>query len=251
METMIAVLVHPRKSYSLQKCLDALMPLRNDKTKLYLNIQFDWGKWDTEFLGDAVGDYFDEWAWDSSVQAQPKYSQDPARLAPIVIGRNMALNAARNLGAKSLLFVDSDVIVPPNTLEVLKSLDSQLCGGVVPGRGAHSEARYVFGLRYTAERAGHPIVVCNHGTMGMCLIGDKILNSPAQFRYGLSFGYWVKIKRSKPFTNAAEDPLFAEDVEMMGITKGWTIATDLIAEHLDDPNDPLTEQSAAPTYITT
>lgn len=245
---VVATICHPRKVYSLEQCNEAVRALTFPDKKLYLNYQRHYldvaPRWAKERYDDV-----DSWQWDSTWHKGPKYDQDQARLDPIVMARNMCLAYARVNDASHILFVDSDVIVPPDSIEKLISVEWDIAGGVVNGRGVHNEAKYIFGLRYSATVKGVPVTVCNHGTMGFVLISSRAFNY-VSFRTGYSTNFWASTGKSKPYGKGSEDPLFAEDVEFLGGAKknGWLIRHDLVAQHIDDPSNPLTQEGVSPTY---
>lgn len=162
----------------------------------------------------------DVWSMASSWKEEPKFDQDQRRLDSICIARNMARNYAMRKEASHLLFVDSDVIVRPDGLERLLALNRPLCGGFVPGRGAHGHVHYIFGKQVLVpSKPG--VIECDHGTMGYCLIRRDLLSTLA-FRYGAS--------RTNPRTGLSEDPAFAEDAVLNGFGRWW-IDKQTVAEH--------------------
>ena len=247
-KVMVATNICERKIYSLQY-IPKLNELTYSDKVFYLNAQ-DETEDGLNRLWDMGENWLvDSWRWDSTWHKKPEFNQDQARLEPIVFARNMALAAARRINADYILFVDSDVVVPNNSIEKLLELKKPLCGGVVPGRGAHSKEEYIFGVRAQMNIGTKdnpiPVTICNHGTMGFCLIHKSIFNV-ISFRTGYSINYW---KRPKPYTDwAAEDPLFCEDSEAIVRHGGFHVRMDLRAEHYDDPDDPLTAATAAPEY---
>lgn len=183
----------------------------------------------------------DYWSvFHSTWMTTPRYDQDAARFMPIARGRNMALDWAivqtmLNLDVSHLLFVDSDVRPHPRGLERLLALDKPLCGGLVPGRGAHSQARYVFGEK---ERNG-PILRCDHGTSGYLLIHRSIFEV-LRFRAGPC------VYQREVFL--CDDPAYATDAVHYGLADGWYIDTRATADHVDDPDHPLTLEGAINDY---
>lgn len=134
--------------------------------------------------GTSIPVDVDIWSWESTWRQRPTYDQDQRRLDAIVIARNMARAYMLRTDATHLLFIDADVIVSPDGLQKLLALDHPVCGGLVPGRGAHGHAYYVFGPRRSVP--DHPEVIeCSHGTCGYMLIRRDVLSTLA-FRFGAS-----------------------------------------------------------------
>lgn len=252
MTVVVATIAAQRKDYSLEQCLDALNALTCSDKIIYLNYQGSPAGKEEEQAFDCIkgkAGHLDIWQWSSSWQDKPKYNQDPARLTPIILARNMALEFAVAKKASHILFVDSDVIVPPDSIEKLLEVKASVCGGVVPGRGAHSHASYIFGERMSANVNNIPVTRCNHGTMGFCMIHESVF-SRIRFRSGGFNGYWnwKRFSKSRAGEFGSEDPIYAEDAEAAMLSTGWIIRRDLVAQHLDNPLDPLTDSTAAPTY---
>jgi hypothetical protein len=175
----------------------------------------------------------DMWEVASTWQNAPAYDQDQARLEPICIARNMARAYAIATGATHLLFVDADVVVHPDGLERLLALDVPLCGGYVPGRGAHNHTYYVFGERARIDN----LIYCKHGTLGYCLI-RRDLFEVLPFRHG---PHPLPAYRH---VHLSEDPAFAADAEIYYGAE-WVIDMNCTAEHIDNPAEPLTLDRAA------
>jgi len=165
---------------------------------------------------------------------KPKYDQDQARLIGIVRARNEARAFALHNDASHILFVDADVIIKPDGLKRLLDLDRPLCGGLVPGRGAHSHVDYEFWPQFEVpDRPG--VWEVGHGTCGYCLIRRDLFSTLA-FRFGAS--------RENPETALSEDPAYASDAYLNGFGRWW-IDHSITAEHLDDPGNPLTGEGAS------
>lgn len=236
---LAATLISDRKFYSWPVALGYLTrePLVD---MIYINIQTsNKPLYDPVIAAlDASGKRYAVDFWDishSSYRQVPQYDQDQARLAPICIGRNMAVDVALWPEFTHLLFVDSDVRPHPSGLSRLIGLDKPLVGGLVPGRGAHSGVSYVFG---EIERHGN-VIKCAHGTMGYCLI-QRRLYEVLRFRYGPH-----PIKRE---TWLSEDPCFAADAATFGLADGWYIDRLATADHVDNPDAPLTLEGAHNGY---
>jgi glycosyltransferase involved in cell wall biosynthesis len=182
---------------------------------------------------------FDYWNVTSSWRPRQKYDQDNGvRLYPIITARNMAIDYALHRQADWLFFVDSDVIVPPDSLTKLLALGRPLVGGLVPGRGAHSHVNYVFGQWDATDE----VLITKHGTMGCCLI-HKDLFQFIRFRQGphpIRKEVWL-----------SEDPCYAADAEYAGRANAWYIHTGVVCGHIDNPDHPLTGDGAINDYEVT
>jgi hypothetical protein len=212
--------------------------------KIYVNVQ-------TQNLTDYLPIYnylrdsgkpfnIDYWWVTSDWIQAPEYDQDSKRFMPIAMGRNMALDWAivqcmLNQDTSHLLFVDSDVRPHRGGLQHLLDLQKPLTGGLVPGRGVHSSARYVFGVK---EDNG-TIVRCEHGTSGYLLIERNIFEV-LRFRVGPSLRNRSDI--------LCDDPAYSVDAQVYGYTDGWYIDRRASADHVDDPNHPLTADQAINGY---
>lgn len=181
----------------------------------------------------------DSWWFQSSWLGRPKYDQDTARFIPIVRGRNMALQWALTQvmmysTITHLLFVDSDVRPHKGGLEHLLALNKPLCGGFVPGRGAHSHVHYVFGV----QDDNGTVVRCAHGTSGYLLLARTLF--PYQvFRWG---------PHPTKGTILCDDPAYAADAVYHNLADGWYIDRRATADHVDDPEHPLTLKEAINDY---
>jgi hypothetical protein len=232
-----SICVYDQKLYSLMQCIAAL---KDQVSRLYLNIQTSDPLLYSEVLQycHQQGTEYDVWNVQFSTwRPARRFDQDnKARLAPIIMARNMAIDYATAVGADHLLFVDSDVIIPSGSVIRLIGANRPIVGGVVPGRGVHRHARYIFGEIEPVESS---LIRCTHGTCGFVLLQQSVF-SHLRFRHG-----------PHPDSNAgdlAEDPCYAADAKKLGLSDGWYIRTDLLAEHLDDPHAPLTEAGAINDY---
>jgi len=177
----------------------------------------------------------DTWSRDSTWAKRSQRDQDSTRLEPICVARNMAMSFAIASGASHLFFVDADVVVDPYTLQRLLAHNVPLISALVPGRGAHNHAEYVFGERW---RKGD-LLSCAHATLGCTLIRrDAFVCTP--FRWGAH-----PIHRD---VSLSEDPCFGADLEVhQGIE--WLVDTSIRVQHLDDPVRPLTMSEADNSYL--
>lgn len=213
--------------------------------KIYVNIQTqDPTRYErvVDFL-QVCGKPFnvDCWWVDSDWAALPAYDQDTARFMPIATGRNMALDWAivqtmLNQTVSHLLFVDSDVRPHRGGLQHLLNLEKPLCGGLVPGRGVHSAVKYVFGKKGQEGT----VIRCEHGTSGYLLIHRSIFEVQ-RFRVGPC------VYKREIFL--CDDPAYATDAFAHGLTDAWYIDTRAAADHVDDPDHPLTLNEAINDYL--
>jgi hypothetical protein len=130
-----------------------------------------------------------------------------------------------------LFFVDSDVLIPENTMELLfESNDYKLKSGLVHGRGSHQGAEYVFNRLGTEG----DWTKCEYSTCGFTAIHREIFRR-------------VRFKWGEPFEGGAlcsEDPLYGADVRhLYGIN--WMVNSKLQAQHIDNPSQPLTNDQAS------
>ena len=116
--------------------------------------------------------------WDETPR---QFDQDQGyRLPRIVTARNMCIDFAIKHDYDWLFFVDSDVLIPENTMELLfESNDFKLKSGLVHGRGAHSGAQYVFNRLGTEGDWTKRSVECQCHSKGMTqILKPDILQCP-------------------------------------------------------------------------
>jgi hypothetical protein len=235
---VVATLLCDLKAASAFVGPPAMLRLEGDCT-FYVNIETEhrtgWAA-SREWMAASGRPFaWDIWSRSSSWSVRSERDQDSSRLEPICVARNMARAYALATGATHLLFVDADVVVKPDGLQRLLALKVPLCGGLVPGRGAHAgRAVYVFGER---SRSGS-LINCAHGTLGYCLI-RRDLFEVVPFRWGPH-----PIERG---VMLSEDPAFAADAQLHYGAE-WIIDTTVTAEHVDDPAKPLTWDQASNEY---
>lgn len=153
--------------------------------------------------------------------AAPTFDQDQARLKYIVCARNLAIDFAMDFGAEWLFFVDADVVPEPGGLKLLLESGHKLCGGLVPGRGAHSGARYAFNV----ERESPSEIICSHGTCGYMLIHRDIF-SVLRFRYGPHIKYRQVM--------LSEDPAYCADAKVLGLVEHFVVLKGAAARHVGE-----------------
>ena len=189
--------------------------------------------------------YIDQWYVHQSFPSKSspwrpiaRFDQDQSRLVPITTARNMCIDFAMVMQASHLLFVDADVIPPKDVIPKLLELDHPIVGGLVPGRGAHRNFKYVFGeiSRMELDRGDIkvPIIVCSHGTCGLMMIKREVFER-LRFRYGPGFA------EDGHREELSEDPAYCYDANKLGFGNMW-IREDVVAEHLGDLKDNETAQ---------
>lgn len=127
--------------------------------------------------------WYDFWHYQSNWLKKPEFDQDQARLVPIVRGRNDAIECALDVGAEYLMFVDSDMVIPPYTISKLIAHNKPMVGGYVPGRNEHSNVHYIFGNVGGIKDLGNGLKECDHGNIGFVLIHKSVF-STLKFRRG-------------------------------------------------------------------
>ena len=178
-------------------------------------------------------DAYDVWTWQSSWRLERTKDQDQGyRLPPICIARNMVREFALAMDAAAVLYVDSDVLVPKNALRELWETEFPIVGGIVPGRGCHSHVNYL-GSPGAFRSLGENLAETDFSTAGFLLVRREVFER-VNWRWG-----WDDRGRGPH----SEDPLFGYETRQLGIP--WRVRTDLVAEHLDNPDRPLTEDETA------
>lgn len=168
----------------------------------------------------------DTWCWSQLAGKEfwrkaPKYDQDQARLTGIVTARNMCIDYAILTGASHLLFIDADVIPPSDIIPKLLELARPLVGGLVPGRGCHSNLRYLFGVQVNGTtNSGINYTEVDYGTCGCMMITREVF-SGLRFRHTLENG------------GMSEDPAYCKDVKTLFNTRMY-LRTDVICQHMGE-----------------
>lgn len=225
---LTAVICCDFKDYSLDKCLESIKKAGFEDVLLNYEIN---SKTEVVKLFDYAK-HLQSWSLFESKSQDRQFDQDQGyRLPRIVTARNMCIDFAIKHNYDWLFFVDSDVLIPENTMELLfESNDFKLKSGLVHGRGAHSGAQYVFNRLGTEG----DWTKCEYSTCGFTAIHRDIFRR-------------VRFKWGEPFEGGAlcsEDPLYGADVRhLYGIN--WMVNTKLQAEHIDNPNHPLTNDQAS------
>ena len=228
MKILTAVICCDFKNYSLNECLNYIKKAGFED--ILLNYEID----DSNNLVPPGLPYhsIQMWSLIESRQQRRQFDQDQAyRLPRIVTARNMCIDFAIKHDYDWLFFVDSDVLIPTNTKELLfESSNYKLKSGLVHGRGSHSGAQYVFNRLGTEG----DWTKCEYSTCGFTAIHRDIFRR-------------VRFKWGEPFEGGAlcsEDPLYGADVRhLYGIN--WMVNIKLQAQHIDHPERPLTNDQAS------
>ena len=102
---------------------------------------------------------------------------------PIDISRNIAVSKALQLKAKFLLFIDSDIIVFPDSLEQLLAARRPFVSGIYRGRGpphnivANLDDKPI--MDHQVADPNNPLTVVDDCGMGFCLIDTRVLKNLA------------------------------------------------------------------------
>ena len=224
---LTAVICCDFKNYSLDECIDSIKKAGFEN--VLINYETDSEAYPTELLS---ANHFQVWSINEWLEPNRQFDQDQGyRLPRIVTARNMCIDFAIKHDYDWLFFVDSDVLIPTNTMELLfESNDYKLKSGLVHGRGSHQGAEYVFN-RLAVEGDW---TKCEYSTCGFTAIHRDIFRR-------------VRFKWGEPFDGGAlcsEDPLYGADVRhLYGIN--WMVNSKLQAQHIDNPSQPLTNDQAS------
>jgi hypothetical protein len=174
----------------------------------------------------------DLWSWETAAgvswRKRPKFDQDQARLASIVCARNMCIEFAMQTGASHLLFIDGDIIPPPDIIPKLLEVDRPAVGGLVYGRGVHSRCPYIFGerRRWSQGNPPYPLVEVAHGSIGFTMFTREVFDA-IRTRWGTAH------YPGKPPETVSEDPAYQADVLLRFGAWMW-IRLDVVGKHVGD-----------------
>lgn len=171
--------------------------------------------------------WYDIWNYESNWHKKPQFDQDQARLVPIVRGRNDSIECALDVGAEYILFVDSDMVIPQNTITKLMSHNKPMVGGFVKGRNDHKEASYIFGNERGTLDLPNDLVECDHGNIGFVLIKKEVFEV-LKFRRGRS---------QRKGNLQSDDPNYCEDAEILGYGR-HVVDKSVKVEHIDETQIP-------------
>lgn len=194
-KVLIACLHCERKAHNQLIPHESMVNQTYQNKVVYYNIEVPKGKEAFIPLADVIGAseakgidiHTDCWEFDSTWWRKPEYDQDQQRLVPICMARNMCIEAALGLGCEYLMFIDSDMTCPPDTLErfieTANKYSRPIVFGHVQGRNDHKHAEYVFGGKHGLFELGDGVVELHHGNIGFALIHRSVFEK-LRFRHG-------------------------------------------------------------------
>ena len=228
---LTAVICCDFKNYSLDECIDSIKKAGFD------DVLLNYESSDNELPNNKkllllLPENLQVWQISEFGESDRQFDQDQGyRLPRIVTARNMCIDYAIKHDYDWLFFVDSDVLIPTNTMELLfESNDYKLKSGLVHGRGSHQGAQYVFN-RLGVEGDW---TKCEYSTCGFTAIHRDIFRR-------------VRFKWGEPFEGGAlcsEDPLYGADVRHL-YNINWMVNSKLQAQHIDNPSQPLTNDQVS------
>ena len=226
-KVLVCVLHCDRKYHNRMIPLESITLLDYPNYEVYYNIETkdkdNWKDLITASYPRLPKLYYDFWNYESNWWKKPEFDQDQARLVPIVRGRNDAIECALDVGAEYILFVDSDMVIPQNTIKKLMSHNKPMVGGFVKGRNDHKEASYIFGNERGTVDLPNDLVECDHGNIGFVLIKKEVFEV-LKFRRG----------RSQTKGNLqSDDPNYCEDAEILGYGR-HVVDKSVKVEHIDE-----------------
>jgi len=225
MKILAAVICCDYKKASLNECLNSIKEA--GITDVLLNYEGE--KLPTELEG-SLFNHIQLWSASGAGLYERKYDQDQAaRLSRICIARNMCLDFAQSGGFDWILFVDSDVLIPQNAMELFTDTKPyQIRSGIVPGRGVHSHVFYIFHLK---EQYQDGWLKAGHFTCGFMAIKKEVF-------WKLRFR-WGEPVNGGPV--ASEDPLFGDDAKNI-LNVEWYGFRGTVARHVGElKNDEVSQ----------
>lgn len=247
MKTLVSVIVAGHKLYSFAQCVNAIN-LLNGECDVHFCIEkpFSNNNVELKLINDSINlivdllhkqraFFIDYFSFDSTFRTKRSGTQDNTyRLPRIVTCRNFAISFAYDGRYDKILFVDSDVIVPRNTLEDLIALDMPIVGGIIPGRGKHGHVQYIFDKVLETDE----YIKAGNGSCG-CMMIDREVFSRLYFRYGDSN---LLNKDSLECKNDdgsfSEDPCYCHDAIALNLADAMYLSKKVICQHLDNPSEP-------------
>lgn len=239
---LTVTLLCDRKAASQLTAVSRLLELDHDDYEIYLNIESENFEENFKPLIEAIKKsgkkvHMDIWQCRSTWAKKPEFDQDQARLNPIMTARNMSIQAAQALGATHILQVDADVVIPKDSIQRLLAIGRPLVGGRVPGRGVHSTIWY--GKNATSDLTPNlpdHLIEMEYCTCGFALI-ERELFDLLKYRSGPH--------NTVKSAMLSEDPAFGTDAHDVWGFDWWTVDKTLVAEHQDDPDNPLTAKGVS------
>lgn len=226
MKILFAVICCEYKNYSLKQCFDAIK-LAAPNADLLINYEVSYYGQDVRLPSGFT--HYQGWGYFGDGKNERKFDQDQgSRLTPICIARNMVMDYAQQGNYDWLIFVDSDIIVPDNVLNILENPDFiSLRSGVIPGRGIHSNVTY---SGTQPQDLGDGWIKSDYFSCGLLAIPKQIFWR-TRFRWGMP---------QESDIVASEDPIFGSDCRHLGY--GWFCKKDVICQHVGELRDGETSQ---------
>jgi hypothetical protein len=226
-KVLVCVLHCDRKHHNRLVPVKSIAALDYDNFEVYYNIETkepdDWKDLIAFSHPIMPKVHYDFWNYQSNWWKKPQFDQDQARLVPIVRGRNDSIECALDVGAEYILFVDSDMIIPANTITKLMSHNKPMVGGFVKGRNDHKSASYIFGNERGTKDLPNDLVECDHGNIGFVLIKKEVFEV-LKFRRGRS---------QRKGHLQSDDPNYCEDAEILGYGR-HVVDKSVKVEHIDE-----------------
>ncbi len=242
-----AVIACNHKAYSLERVINNNLALESPpgvELLHYVNLELGPAHAMRPEVGPVYtcrdGFTLDIWHWETSWREGRRRDQDEGyRLPRICMGYNMAVEYARHQQADAILHIDSDVVVPQNSAVELwdvfqRHAEINVISGLVPGRGCHSHVQYTGSTGLKNSGLEPWLKFTDYATCGFVMVRHPVFWS-IPWRWGRVPG---------DLTLHSVDPLFGHDTRQLGFGP-WYVHTRLLAEHLDDPERPLTSKETS------
>ena len=226
-KVLVCVLHCDRKAHNALIPLESIALLDYPNYEVYYNIETKepekWSNLIAQTYPRVTKLWYDIWNYESNWHKKPQFDQDQARLVPIVRGRNDSIECALDVGAEYILFVDSDMVIPQNTITKLMSHNKPMVGGFVKGRNDHKSASYIFGNERGVIDLPNDLVECDHGNIGFVLIKKEVFEV-LKFRRGRS---------QRKGNLQSDDPNYCEDAEILGYGR-HVVDKSVMVQHIDE-----------------